>query len=81
MILAAIGLIDPFQKTARFKALKLQKATKLEILSPFQSILLFGYDIMTGTVFNVFQYATIAFLYLLYTLQGIKLFREDRKKE
>ena len=39
VVLLCMGLLDPVSKTSRFKALKLQKAGKLEILSPIQTIL------------------------------------------
>ena len=36
---------------------------------------------MTGTIFTIIQYSSISFLFLLYMLQGVKIFSEDKKKE
>ena len=53
VVLLSMGLLDPVSKTTRFKALKLQKAGKLEILSPIQTMLQFGFDVISGTIFTI----------------------------
>ena len=53
VILLCMGLLDPVSKTSRFKALKLQKAGKLEILTPVQTLLQFGFEVLTGVAFTI----------------------------
>ena len=48
-----MGPIDVITKTTRFKALKLQKAGKLEILSPVQTMLQFIYNVSMGVAFTL----------------------------
>ena len=61
-----MGPIDVITKTTRFKALKLQKAGKLEILSPVQTMLQFIYNVSMGIAFTLIQWSSISFLFLLY---------------
>ena len=67
-------------QTTRFKALKLQKAAKLQILTPVITLLQFAYDVTIGTSFTIIQYSAVGFLFALYIVQGFKVFYDDRNR-
>ena len=76
------GLTGVSSQTARFIALKLQKAAKLQKLQPLTTLWQFLFDI---TIFNVpytlMQYVGLAYLFTIYIFQGLKFLLWDLPKQ
>ena len=65
----------------RFKALKLAKATTLEIFHPLTVLFQFIFDVTLFKIaFSPVQYGAIGFLGLLYIVRGVKYALVDRKR-
>ena len=63
----------------RFKALKLAKATTLEIFHPLTVLFQFIFDVTLFKIaFSPLQYGAIGFLGLLYIVRGVKYASVDR---
>ena len=65
-LMVGIGVLAVTSQTTRFKALKLQKAAKLQILTPVITLLQFAYDLGVGTKFSIPQFVSIGVLMFLY---------------
>ena len=81
VLISLIGFFAVLSLTTRFKALKLQKAAKLQILTPIITLLQFAYDVIIDPKFTWIQYASIGFLFFLYVIQGVKVLVDENKRD
>ena len=69
-------------QTARFIALKLQKASKLQKLQPLTTVQQFSFDVFLFHVpYTLVQYCGLAWLFSLYIFQGLKFLFWDLPRE
>ena len=77
------GAAQVFSETARFKALKLQKASALQMLIPLTTLFQFIFDITIfrdDVHYTNAQYGALAYLFSLYIVIGLKFQLVDAKK-
>eukprot|EP00354_Favella_ehrenbergii_P007808 CAMPEP_0170453044 /NCGR_PEP_ID=MMETSP0123-20130129/1756_1 /TAXON_ID=182087 /ORGANISM="Favella ehrenbergii, Strain Fehren 1" /LENGTH=326 /DNA_ID=CAMNT_0010715283 /DNA_START=536 /DNA_END=1517 /DNA_ORIENTATION=+ len=78
----ATGFTSVYSETMRFKALKLHKAAALQKLIPLTTLFQWVFDIsIFGIHYSWIQDAGLAYLMLIYILQGLKYAFIDSKKK
>ena len=77
------GSSQVFSETARFKALKLQKASALQKLIPLTTLFQFLFDITlfrNDVSYSMWQLIALGYLTMLYVVIGLKFLVIDSKK-
>ena len=75
------GLTGVSSQTCRFISLKMQKAAKLQRLTPLMTLWQFLFDVFIFKVpIALVQYCGLAFLFSLYIFQGLKYLVFDLKR-
>jgi len=73
MLSIATGITAVTSQTSRFIALKLQKASSLEKLSPLGTLLQFSCDVFLFNLpYSLMQYICLSFMFAIYVFQGVK---------
>lgn len=76
------GFFGVTSQTLRFKALKLQKASKLQKLQPLTTLEQFCFDVFLFHVpYTTAQYIGLGFMFSLYLFQGLKFALYDLPRE
>ena len=76
------GATSVYSETLRFKSLKLTKASGLQKIQPISILFQWIFDVALFHVhYTKFQDGSLAFLFLLYSIQGLKYVFFDAKQK
>lgn len=76
------GFTGVSSQTARFIALKLEKASSLQMLAPLTTLWQFLFDVLIFKVpYTLLQYIGLGWLFTVYIFQGLKVVIYDRPKQ
>ena len=82
MLCVAIGLTGVMSQTARFRALKLEKAVKLQKLAPLTTVWQVVFDLtIFGKSYNLLQWLGLSLLFMVYIFSGLKFLIWDLPKQ
>ena len=82
MLCVAIGLTGVMSQTARFRALKLEKAVKLQKLAPLTTVWQVVFDLtIFGKSYNLLQWLGLSILFMVYIFTGLKFLIWDLPKQ